>query len=49
MKGAHVVLVLLLSQNKPETKPGEPLINSKGSSQAYRSNYDRIFKDQKAN
>lgn len=48
MKGAHVVLVLLLSQ-KPETNPGEPLINSKGSSEAYRSNYDRIFKDHKAN
>ena len=49
MKGAHIVLVLLLSQ-KPETVKGEPLINSKGSSQAYRSNYDRIFvKDQKAN
>jgi hypothetical protein len=40
MKDKAVLVVLVF---KPEEKAGEPKINAKGSSESYRTNYDRIF------
>jgi hypothetical protein len=49
MKNNNCLLVVLLPIGNADKKD-QPAINSKGSSQAFRSNYDRIFtKDQKAN
>lgn len=40
MKDKAVLVVLVF---KSEEKAGEPKINAKGSSESYRTNYDRIF------